>query len=323
MLESYCILTGDRCSRSPITVEPYAFFISEPYDKHRSEREKSINEAIKGYKFIISDHDKTTISITCKICQQIQSAHFGIVDITNYNRNVLIELGMLFGFNKPVLILLKHSKHNLFRRLSNNQLEIPSNIIGIEQIRYNDFADLEVKLKNALNFLFEISKKQAQFLLDLKPILELQIQQIELTIFAKKAINSHVEGEVQFYKSINGTPIFIVNKGTNDGIKENMILSVISLTVVNRQSLEEEVGRLIVKHAQEIMSQCQLVFVDPNAQQFWADLFQKGQVFKNVVRPFIHEKLSTSTEQELTEYVSKLKILLQGFNIITSDTVVK
>lgn len=318
---SYCLLTGDRCSCSPILTEPYAFFISEPYDEKRSEREKCITEAIKGYNFIISDHNQTNISITCKICGQIQSSYFGIVDITNYNKNVLIELGMLFGFNKPVVILLKRSKSRFFGK-DKTQIGIPSIIIGMAQIRYDDFVELETKLKKSLTTLFEISKKQAAFLVDIKPILALQIQQIEMTLLAKKALDSQLEGKVQFYQYLNGKPIFIINKGNNEGIKENMILSVVNLTLVNGQWLEEVVGQLVVTYIQEKISKCQLVQEEPNAQQFWVDL-QNGQSPNHVFRPFINEELGKLTEEELIEIMSKYKILLKGIAVNENDRVGK
>lgn len=311
MPEGYCLLTGDTCSRS-ITEEPYTFFISEPYDRHRIEREKSIKEAIKGYKYVISDRGKENISISCKICRQIQSCFFGIVDITSLNRNVLIELGMLYGFRKPTIILVKPRMLNFLR---NAKYEIPSNIIGIEQIRYKDFTDLQTQLKEALTTLFEIARKQADYVLDLKPLLALKVEQLELAVSAKKAINSGLQGRVRFYRFIDQVPSFILNKGKKDGLRNNMVLTVYNLTLFNGNTLEEEVGRLIIKNAQEKISQCYLWFVEPNGQQFWNDLIVNSRSLTNVVRPFVAEELGKLSEEELAEYTSKLKILLSGFSI--------
>lgn len=314
MPEGYCLLTGDRCSQS-LTIEPYTFFISEPYDRHRLSRERSITEAIKGYKYIISDSSKENISITCKICRQIQSCYFGIVDITSLNKNVLIELGMLYGFQKPTIILVKLPT-NLLSAIKKIKIEIPSNIIGIEQIRYKDFADLQEKMKEALKTLFEIAKKQEAYLLDLKPQLKLKIQQLEIAIITKKAIASHLEGQLQFYRSVDQTPTFILNKGTKDGLKDNIILSVFKLVLVEGQNyLEEEVGRIVIKNAQEKLSQCTLWFVNPNSQDFWSALIGNLHSTKNIVRPFINQELEKLSEKELVEYASKLKIVLDGFSI--------
>jgi nucleoside 2-deoxyribosyltransferase len=44
-------------------------------------------------------------NVVADIEKQIRSAHFGIADITGNNPNVLWELGMMIGLNKPVVIL--------------------------------------------------------------------------------------------------------------------------------------------------------------------------------------------------------------------------
>jgi ribosomal protein L29 len=216
---------------------------------------------------------------------------------------------MLYGFNKPVVILIKRS--------SKTKIEIPSNIIGIEQIRYKDFSDLQNKLKSVLTALFEISTKQTEFLLDLKPVLEFQIEQIELAILAKYLIGENIKAELHSLKYIDGNPIIIVNKGTENGLRNNMILSVVSLgEQIGEEYLEEEVGRLVVKHVQEKICQCQLLSVDPS-KQFWRDFLEKGSASKNIVKPYINEVLRKLTDEELKENLSKLKILLSGYTIRT------
>ncbi|MFH1328778.1 MAG: hypothetical protein ABIH76_08075, partial [Candidatus Bathyarchaeota archaeon] len=123
LFENYCLLTGGNCPFFSVEIKN-DFFISEPYDAERQQRESAIQGALQGFSYIIADKDVMNIALTCKVCQEIQSSQFGIVDITNFNYNVLIELGMLYGYNKPVVIIVKKD--------FNLQYEIPSNIIGIE-----------------------------------------------------------------------------------------------------------------------------------------------------------------------------------------------
>src|SRR5207249_10934541 len=40
-----------------------------------------------------------------EMIEQINAAHFGIVDVTSLNANVLIETGLMIGINKPLIIL--------------------------------------------------------------------------------------------------------------------------------------------------------------------------------------------------------------------------
>jgi len=309
LIENYCLLTGGKCSYYPINVEMNTFFISEPYDKKRKERETSIIEAIKGYKYVIADHKTMNIALTCKICQQIQSAQFGIVDITSGNRNVLIELGMLYGFNKPVVILIKRS--------AKNRIKIPSNIIGIEQIRYDNFGNLTQKLRSILTTLFDLWKNRTQYLLDLRPAIEYQIEQLELAIETRRLLVANFEGAILGLKFIDNVAIIIIDKGTEHSVKKGMIFKVLSCDKkVGEEYLEEENGFLMVKHPQEKISQCQPISIDPN-KQFWKDIFKKAAPSKNIVRPYLINELMKTTEDEMKEWLSKLKILREGYTIMT------
>jgi hypothetical protein len=283
------------------------FFISEPYDKKRKERETSIVEAIKGYKYIIADHKAMNIALTCKICQQIQLAQFGIADITSGNKNVLIELGMLYGFNKPVVILIKRS--------AKTKIKIPSNIIGIEQIRYDNFSDLTQKLRSILATLFDLWKKRTEYLLDLGPVIESQIEQLELAIDTKHLLEKNIEGTILGLKYIDDIAIIVVDKGTENGIKKDMIFKVLSCgKKIRGEYLEEEIGLLVVKHPQEKISQCQPMYIDPN-EQFWKDFFKKATPSRNIVRPHLGNELMKMTEDEMKEWLSKLKILREGYTV--------
>ena len=312
LAESYCLLTGGKCSHYPISIEMNTFFISEPYDKKRKEREISIVEAIKGYKYIIADHKAMNIALTCKICQQIQSAQFGIADITSGNKNVLIELGMLYGFNKPVVILIKRS--------AKTKIKIPSNIIGIEQIRYDNFSDLTQKLRSILATLFDLWKKRGEYLLDLRPVIESQIEQLELAIETKQLLVANLEGAILGLKFIDNIAIIIIDKGTEHRVKKGMIFKVLGCDKkVGEEYLEEENGFLMVMHPQEKISQCQPISIDPN-KQFWKDIFEKTAPPKNIVRPYLIEELMKATEDEMEEWLSKLKILREGYTVKTRGT---
>lgn len=297
-------MTGGRCSHYPINIEPNSFFISEPYDKERKTREKAIKEVIKGYPHIIADHKAMNIALTCKICQQIQSAQFGIVDITGFNENVLIELGMLYGFNKPVVILVKHSEKTDF--------DIPSNIIGIEQVRYKDFDDLNTKLRNLLTSLFELWKKKGEYLINLKPMLEAQIVQLELAIETKDLLDAKFGGTILDFKTIDNIAIAIVDKGTGQGIRKGMLFKVYRCDKkVKGTYLEEDIGLLIVKHPQEKVSQCQPVSIDPN-NPFWRDAFARTSHPRNIFRPYLPEPYERMTTDEMKDMLSKLKIVHRG-----------
>ena len=239
------------------------------------------------------------ISLTCKICQQIQSSMFGIVDITGFNENVLIELGMLYGFNKPVVILVK--------QFQKTKINIPTNIIGIEQVRYTDFNDLNQKLTKALTTLFTLIKKQDKYLLNLKPILDSYIHQLE-TALETKRLSGVFEGRIIDFKVIDHVGYVIVNKGLKKGVKKGMFLKVYRADKkVKGTYLEEEVGLLLVTHSQAKISQCQPVTFDPN-KPFWQDAYSTMPP-RNVVRLHIFETYDKMNEQEIEDAIRKLHIM--------------
>lgn len=302
-------MTGGKCSHYPIATELNTFFISEPFDRRRKQREKSIIDAIKGYRHIIADHKTMNVAITCKICQQIQSSQFGIVDITSGNKNVLIELGMLYGFNKPVVILIKRS--------AKTKIRIPSNIIGIEQIRYDDFDGLTQELKSVVVTLFDLWKRKNEYLLDLGPVIDSQIEQLELAISTKRLLDANFEGTILALKYIDDLAIIVVDKGTQNDVKKGMFLIVTSFDrKVGTEYLEEENGFLIVTHLQDRISQCQLVSIDPN-KQFWKGFLEGGTPSRNVVRPYMIREFAKMTEEDMKGWLSKLKILHEGYTVRT------
>jgi hypothetical protein len=146
-MQSYCLLTGGKCGHHPITPIVNSFFIAEPYDDERSNREETILEVIKGHKHLIADEDVMNVALTCKICNMIQACNYGIVDISGLNSNVLIELGMLYGFNKPTIILVKNNPKNNGKNIS---IKLKSLLKGI--ITNNSQKTSNIKIEIPSNF---------------------------------------------------------------------------------------------------------------------------------------------------------------------------
>jgi GAF domain-containing protein len=61
-----------------------------------------------------------------EMLEQINVAHFCVVDITSLNQNVLIETGIIIGMNKPMVILQDR----------NDQTAVPFDIAGHQVFRY-------------------------------------------------------------------------------------------------------------------------------------------------------------------------------------------
>ena len=117
-------------------------FVAYPYTLFKkSEYRRVYNNAGREYgvKFIFADERITDMHILDTIRRYITSlADFSIFDISGWNSNVTLELGVAYGAGANCYICYNpsHNAHN----------EVPSNIRGIDRIQYQDFSELESRL---------------------------------------------------------------------------------------------------------------------------------------------------------------------------------
>ena len=151
-IKNYCPKVG-ICPHEPVDIKPDSYFLVQPFDSEKEEREKAIEDALrkfygsnKKYELKKADSKISDLGIYCDICRKIKSSQFCIVDISGeiyettdkesgkketkvfLRPNVALELGMAYGFNKHALILS--------RKLNGKRL-IPSDI---EFVRYIDIS---------------------------------------------------------------------------------------------------------------------------------------------------------------------------------------
>ena len=132
-----CILTGNTCDINEREEENEPFiFVAIQYDNYRDliyqfglkNQEKDF-----GLNVTRADEVISTSAIFCKICQQIMNAELVIVEISDDNPNVLIELGMAIGHGKKILLLRDPSEKNS---------HLPSDLSGIFYFNYSKLDDL-------------------------------------------------------------------------------------------------------------------------------------------------------------------------------------
>jgi predicted nucleotide-binding protein len=79
------------------------------------------------------------IDILQKIFEGIRQCHIAVIDISDCKPNVMFELGVLYGLNRPVIILRRDDS------------PLPSDLAGIEHLHYGDFMvlanDLEKRIR--------------------------------------------------------------------------------------------------------------------------------------------------------------------------------
>jgi hypothetical protein len=129
-----CFLTGSEgCRlRNEIGMQPRQVFVAMPFQEQQDAYKFGIKPAIQSLGFIPwrADERIANYQILCKVCRGIQTSRYAIVEVSKWNPNVLLELGIAYGLGRTVL-LVKEKK-----------AKIPTDLKGIEYIEYADAEEL-------------------------------------------------------------------------------------------------------------------------------------------------------------------------------------
>jgi hypothetical protein len=169
-IDNFCPLTG-KCSRVPTIIEENSYFLIEPFDEDKEKRENALKDALKRFyepmnsPFCLKVGDSKDLhinSLYCDICSKIKSSQYCIVDLTGedyciktkeseFRRklfirpNILLELGLAYGLNKPTFVL---------SRKIDGKRDIPSDIKFVRYLSYNvesdDWSNLTHNFLNVL-----------------------------------------------------------------------------------------------------------------------------------------------------------------------------
>ena len=86
-----------------------------------------------------ADENMSNVVIMCKICQGIQKSRYAIIDISDWNSNVLFEFGLVCGLGKRAVLI------------KNKMSSVPTDLRGLEYISYeDDLEQLKIKIINNL-----------------------------------------------------------------------------------------------------------------------------------------------------------------------------
>src|SRR5262249_17268802 len=101
--------------------------------------------------FVFADEKITTLHILQKIVDYIRSSRFGVYDISGWNPNVTLELGLAFGLNEKAYIALDPS--------SDDVREVPADLRGLDRIQYGSYSELQAGLEKLLSQEFPVQPK--------------------------------------------------------------------------------------------------------------------------------------------------------------------
>lgn len=115
-------------------------------------------------------------SIWARVQSEIDSAAFAVFDLTDYNHNVLLELGYALGKQKDVILLLHVPNDKRASDAHNRPVAppdgFPSNLAGARRIQYGDRRDLDRQLLEALDNVIRTKPKDDQFWIYLRNFLK-------------------------------------------------------------------------------------------------------------------------------------------------------
>lgn len=131
-----CFKIGQKCPKT-INFSPKRVFVALPFSSHNQDLFKfAIRPALEEQKLQPWKADETisNIDIMCKICQAIQESAYVISDISEWNANVLFEMGLAYGMGKSVVVL------------KNKKTSVPVDLKGLEYLEYDSIDELRRNL---------------------------------------------------------------------------------------------------------------------------------------------------------------------------------
>lgn len=78
-----------------------------------------------------------------KIANQIKESEFGIYDITGWNPNVTLELGLALGMAERVYVALNPKETEMD--------DLPSDLKGMDRLQYESYSDFQDELERLIS----------------------------------------------------------------------------------------------------------------------------------------------------------------------------
>jgi hypothetical protein len=106
-----------------------------------------------GFRIWKADDNIDNIDLMCKICKALQESNYAIINISDWNPNVIYELGLAHGLGISTFIVKQENT------------QIPTDLSGMECIFYSHATELKEKLVKK----FSKCKNELKEKLDLLP----------------------------------------------------------------------------------------------------------------------------------------------------------
>lgn len=129
--------------RENATKQIFVAYAYNLYDQRDYRKVYTSLEKAFGVKFIFADEKITNMHILQKIISYIRGSDFSLFDISSWNPNVTLELGIALATSDDWYICFNPDKTDI--------KEVPSDIRGLDRIQYSSFSELEDRLSVLLD----------------------------------------------------------------------------------------------------------------------------------------------------------------------------
>lgn len=131
--------------------KPRQVFVAYPYTLYdTADYRRPFKDLAKAFdvQFVFADEKITTLHILQKIADYIRSSRCGIYDISGWNANVTLELGLAYGLNEKAYIVANPKQHAAG--------EVPADLRGLDRLQYQSYAELQSAVEKILTQEFPI-----------------------------------------------------------------------------------------------------------------------------------------------------------------------
>lgn len=129
-----------------LSKKPRQVFVAYSYRLYdKRDYRKAFDEVGKafGVNFVFADEKISSLHILQKIANQIRESEFGIYDITGWNPNVTLELGLALGMAERVFVALNPKQTEMD--------DLPSDLKGMDRLQYGSFSEFQDELERLLS----------------------------------------------------------------------------------------------------------------------------------------------------------------------------
>jgi len=102
--------------------------------------------------FVFADEKITNLHILQKIANFIREAQFAIYDISGWNPNVTLELGLSLGYGERAYIAFDPTKTPVD--------DVPADLRGLDRLQYTSYSELETGVARLISQEFPPEKKE-------------------------------------------------------------------------------------------------------------------------------------------------------------------